>query len=57
MTKREMIDRILRLNRTAKPGFLAEFDEQELLSYLHQLQELEIERFERRQLKITAPAG
>jgi len=40
MTKREMIDRIQKLNTTAQPEFLAEFSEDDLLAYLHQLNEL-----------------
>jgi hypothetical protein len=46
MTKRELIDHIQRLNPTAKPTFLADFEEEELLAYLHQLSELERERRE-----------
>ena len=43
MTKREMIDQILRLNRSAKPVFLAQFSDEQLLAYLHQLKELQYE--------------
>lgn len=46
MTKREMIDKIRRLNPTAKPDFLADFAEEDLLAYLHQLTEVERERRE-----------
>ena len=34
MSKRELIDEILRVNRTAKPEFLAEFGEKDLQAYL-----------------------
>jgi len=43
MTKREIIDQIMRLNRSAKPGFLARFSAENLLAYLHQLKELQYE--------------
>ncbi len=46
MTKREMIDQIRRLNPTAHPDFLADFQEEDLLAYLHQLSEVERERRE-----------
>ncbi|NLF30856.1 MAG: hypothetical protein GX591_08225 [Planctomycetes bacterium] len=38
MTKRQLIDDILLLNRSAKPEFLAQFDVQELEAYLCHLQ-------------------
>jgi len=44
MTKRELIDRIRRLNPTAPSDFLAGFAEEDLLAYLHQLHEIEHER-------------
>jgi hypothetical protein len=44
MSKRDMIDRIRRLNPTAQPEFLADFDEDDLLDYLRQLTELECEQ-------------
>ena len=44
MSKREAIDQILRVNRSARAEFLASFDRDELLAYLHQLQELERDR-------------
>jgi hypothetical protein len=34
MTKRQLIDEILSLNRTAQPGFLAQFSEIQLREYL-----------------------
>ncbi len=37
MTKRQIIDEILRLNATAEPGFLARFDEEELDRYRRHL--------------------
>ena len=44
MSKREAIDQILRVNRGARADFLAGFDRDELLAYLHQLQEVERDR-------------
>ncbi len=38
MTKREIIDRIMRLNRTARPEFLADFDEDDLRAYMQHLE-------------------
>lgn len=38
MTKRELIDRILRINRSADPGFLAQFNNGELAEYLDHLE-------------------
>ncbi|MBN1344233.1 MAG: hypothetical protein JXQ73_16220 [Phycisphaerae bacterium] len=37
MTKRQIIDAIMRINRTARAEFLAEFSERELLEYLEHL--------------------
>ena len=37
MTKRELIDEIMEINRTAAPDFLAEFDDDELDRYLWHL--------------------
>jgi len=34
MTKRQLIDEIVTMNRTAEPGFLAQFDDEKLLDYL-----------------------
>ena len=47
MTKRDMIDHIRRLNPTAEAEFLARFTQDDLLAYLHQLQEIERERQQR----------
>ncbi|MBI4578532.1 MAG: hypothetical protein HY718_02450 [Planctomycetes bacterium] len=47
MSKRETIDRIRQFNPTARPEFLAAFEEAELLAYLHQLQEVDREQQER----------
>lgn len=38
MTKRQMIDEILTMNRSAEPGFLARFDDGDLSEYLQHLQ-------------------
>ena len=38
MTKRQLIDEIALLNPTAKPGFLAQFNGEDLGKYLRQLQ-------------------
>lgn len=37
MTKREMIDDIMKINLSAQPEFLADFDDIELEEYLHHL--------------------
>ena len=44
MSKRDLIDRIMRLNRSAKAEFLAAFSEAELRDYLRQLKELSLEQ-------------
>lgn len=38
MSKRELIDRIMRLNRSARLEFLQSFTENELADYLQQLE-------------------
>lgn len=43
MSKRELIDCILEINRSAKPCFLASFSEEELQAYLEHLMELDLE--------------
>ncbi len=43
MSKRELIDCICEINKTAKPEFLASFSEDELKSYLEHLMELDLE--------------
>jgi len=43
MSKRELIDYICRINKTAKPEFLAGFSEEELNAYLDHLMELDLE--------------
>jgi hypothetical protein len=37
MNKRQLIDAVRQLNRTARPDFLAQFDEAALRQYLHHL--------------------
>ena len=37
MTKRQLIDEIVTINHTAKPGFLAKFDDPDLDAYLQHL--------------------
>ncbi len=44
MTKRQLIEEIMRLNRSARAEFLARFSLDELLDYLRQLKELSLER-------------
>ena len=44
MSKRELIDRICEINRTAKAEFLAIFSEEELQNYLEHLKELDLEK-------------
>jgi len=43
MSKRELIDYICKINRSAKPEFLASFSEEELNAYLEHLMELDLE--------------
>ena len=43
MSKRELIDCICEINRSAKPEFLATFSEEELEDYLEHLMELNLE--------------
>jgi hypothetical protein len=43
MSKRELIDCICQINRSAKPEFLAGFSEQDLNAYLEHLMELDLE--------------
>jgi len=43
MSKRELIDYICELNRSAKPEFLVNFSEEELNAYLEHLMELDLE--------------
>jgi hypothetical protein len=38
MTKRQLIDSIMRINQSARPDFLSNFSERELLEYLQHLQ-------------------
>jgi len=43
MSKRELIDCICEINRSAKPEFLANFSEEDLKTYLEHLMELNLE--------------
>ncbi len=43
MDKKELIDSIREINKTAKPEFLAEFSEADLNAYLEHLMELDLE--------------
>ena len=43
MSKRELIDCICEINKSAKPEFLAVFSEEDLNSYLEHLRELDLE--------------
>ena len=43
MSKRELIDCICEINKSAKAEFLAKFTEEELKSYLEHLMELDLE--------------
>ncbi|MDD5327376.1 MAG: hypothetical protein PHY02_06120 [Phycisphaerae bacterium] len=43
MSKRELIDRICEINRSARPEFLATFSEADLSTYLEHLMEIELE--------------
>ena len=44
MSKRELINCICEVNRSAKPEFLANFTEKELSAYLEHLMELDLEQ-------------
>ena len=43
MSKREIIDFILEINKSARPEFLAQFSAEELDLYLEHLMELDLE--------------
>jgi len=43
MSKRELVECICELNKSAKPEFLEEFSEDELQDYLEHLMELDLE--------------
>jgi hypothetical protein len=43
MSKRELIDRICEINKSARPEFLADFSEEDLYTYLKNLMELNLE--------------
>ncbi len=43
MSKRELIDCICEINKSARPEFLARFSEEELNSYLEHLMDLDLE--------------
>lgn len=42
MSKRELIDSICEINKTAKPEFLAKFEEEDLNEYLEHLIEADL---------------
>lgn len=42
MSKRELIDCICEINKSARPGFLASFSEEDLSAYLEHLMELDL---------------
>lgn len=46
MSKRELIDCICQINTSAKPHFLAEFDEAQLTEYLDHLMELDLQKLQ-----------
>jgi len=43
MDKKDLIDRICEINKTAKPEFLAEFSEEDLNAYLEHLMEADLQ--------------
>ena len=45
MSKREIIDCILEINRSAKPEFLAQFSVEDLDKYLDNLLEADVEEY------------
>ncbi len=44
MGKRDLIDYICEINKSARPEFLAQFSEEELNVYLEHLMELDLEK-------------
>ncbi len=42
MDKKELIERICQINKSAKPEFLAKFSERELNAYLQHLMEVDL---------------
>ena len=44
MSKRELIDCICQINKSAKPEFLASFPEEELTVYLEHLMDLDLDK-------------
>ena len=57
MTKRQLIDEIVLLNPTAKPGFLAQFDGEDLDKYLHQLEAVRAPRIPGVQSRLSGRHG
>ena len=59
MTKRQLIDQIIAVNRSARPGFLARFDDEDLRDYLDHLmtarQPLPVARTHSHEKYFTAP--
>jgi len=47
MTKRQLIDEIVSINRSAEPAFLAKFDDSQLTEYLQHLRVVQIPRIQR----------
>jgi hypothetical protein len=45
MSKREIIDCIIEINRTARPEFLAKFSTEDLDQYLDHLLEADVEEY------------
>jgi hypothetical protein len=45
MSKREIIDCIIEINRTARPEFLAQFSAEDLDKYLDNLLEVDVEEY------------
>jgi hypothetical protein len=43
MDKKDLIDRICAINKTAKPEFLAKFSEEDLKAYLEHLMKLDLQ--------------
>jgi len=48
VSKHDIIDHIRRINTSAQEEFLTSFSDEDLLAYLHQLQELRREELHRR---------
>ncbi|MCG3138473.1 MAG: hypothetical protein HJJLKODD_02338 [Phycisphaerae bacterium] len=56
MDKRQLINAIMEINRTARPDFLIQFDEEELHAYLTRLRRIEHELQREREGLLLEPS-